>query len=108
MSGVAGKSGRKSDKAWRDALRRALARHGGAEGVDGGLNAVADAVVTLAASGDLQAIREIGDRLDGKPHQSIEVENSVTRYVINARAEKPTRDEWTRQHSPTETPKTVQ
>lgn len=107
MAGVVGKSGRKSDKAWRDALRRALARHGGAEGVDGGLNAVADAVVALAAQGDLAAVKEIGDRLDGKPHQSLEVENTTTRYVINARAEKPTREEWARQHAPSE-PKTIQ
>jgi len=92
--------GRKSDKSWRDALRRALARAGKSDGVDGGLNAVADTVVALAMSGDKDAYKEIGDRLDGKPHQSVEINETSTRYVINADSA-PTRDEWKAKHTPT-------
>lgn len=65
---------RKTDKIWRDALIRALARIApDGTGVTGGLDMVATAVVTSAMTGDIQAMKEIGDRLDGKPKQSTEV-----------------------------------
>lgn len=64
--------GRAKGKPWADALRRALARKGSDAGVDGGLNAIADQVIALAAEGDKDAWKEIGDRLDGKPVQSNE------------------------------------
>lgn len=35
------------------------------------LRAVADALVNKAMAGDVQAIKEIADRLDGKPAQAI-------------------------------------
>lgn len=105
MAGVAGKSGRK-DKHWRDALSVAVKRTDQEGRVI--LARIAEACVDAALSGDLQAMKEIGDRLDGKPHQSVEIDTTSTRYVINARAEKPTRDEWTRQHAPSETTKTIQ
>ena len=35
------------------------------------LRAVADKLVELAIDGDMQAIKEIADRLDGKPAQAI-------------------------------------
>lgn len=105
MAGVAGKSGRK-DKHWRDALSVAVKRIDSEGKVL--LAKIAEACVDAAVNGDLQAMKEIGDRLDGRAIQSIDIETTETRYVINARAEKPTRDEWTRQHSPTETTKTVQ
>ena len=34
------------------------------------LERMADKVVKLALDGDMQAVKEIGDRLDGKPAQS--------------------------------------
>lgn len=37
------------------------------------LRAVADALVAKAISGDVPAIREIGDRLDGKVMQQVEL-----------------------------------
>lgn len=36
------------------------------------LHNIAEKLVELAEAGDMQAIREIGDRLDGKPKQQIE------------------------------------
>lgn len=36
------------------------------------LRAVADKLVELAIAGDMQAIKEIGDRIDGKPVQVTE------------------------------------
>jgi hypothetical protein len=58
------------DRRWRKAIERALARSGG--DVDAGLNPIADQVVAAALKGDRDAWREIGDRLDGKPAQTIQ------------------------------------
>ena len=38
------------------------------------LRAIAEKLTEMALDGDLQAIKEIGDRLDGKAKQSIDVE----------------------------------
>lgn len=58
-----------SDKAWRDAIRVAVMRN--AE--DGGkkLAKLADALVTAGLAGDVPALKEIGDRLDGKVPQAL-------------------------------------
>lgn len=62
----------KKAKIWEQALKRALARWSG-ETVHAGLDKIADTVVKAAASGDMWAIKEIGDRIDGKAAQSSEV-----------------------------------
>lgn len=72
---MAGKPrGPKSDKLWSDAVRMAVLREDRDE--DGKirkrLNVLADNLVKLAMEGDMQAIKEVGDRLDGKPKQMIE------------------------------------
>lgn len=36
------------------------------------LDAIADRLIQKAEDGDIQAIKELGDRLDGKPSQSLE------------------------------------
>lgn len=51
-------------KPWTAALRLALSRKDD-DGVRA-LNRVADALIKAAIEGDLQAIREIGDRIEGK------------------------------------------
>lgn len=77
--------GRGSDKPWREALRRALARKAGkGKGVDQSLELVADKVVELALSGDVSCIKEIGDRLDGKAHQSSTVTVNDVRTATDA------------------------
>ena len=55
------------DKPWAAAIRRALLANDGQQ-----LRAVADKLVEKAAAGDVQAIKEIGDRIDGKPAQTIQ------------------------------------
>lgn len=74
MSGVKGRSGtnKNKDKPWSDALRIAAL----ADDADGvrKLRRIAESCVNAAMAGDIQAIREIGDRLDGKPAQ----ESTVT------------------------------
>jgi hypothetical protein len=54
-------------KPFTDMLRVALLSGGGRR-----LRTIADKLVEMAEEGDLQAIREVIDRLDGKPTQAIE------------------------------------
>ena len=66
--------GPKSDKIWADAVRRAVMRRlENEEGKPQKIERLADKVVELALDGDMTAVREIGDRLDGKPKQQTEV-----------------------------------
>ena len=37
---------------------------------------ISRSLIAKALSGDVQAIKEIGDRIDGKPKQSVDVDNS--------------------------------
>lgn len=68
---VPGNQNAYKNKPWADALRRALARYEG--GKENALNLIADQTVKLAVSGEQWAIKEIGDRTDGKPAQSTEI-----------------------------------
>lgn len=65
------KPGPKSDKFWSEAIRMAVMRE---DEIDGKkvkrLRIVADKIVELAMTGDIAAMKEIGDRLDGKPAQA--------------------------------------
>ena len=63
-------SGRKAEKPFRDALRMELAAAGEDHKV---LRGIAARLIAMAESGDMQAIKEIGDRIDGKPAQSTEL-----------------------------------
>lgn len=63
------KGAQNKDKPFREALRMELA----AAGEDHkALRGVAVALIGKAMMGDVQAIKEIADRLDGKPTQAIE------------------------------------
>lgn len=66
--------GATADKFWSEAVRRAVYRE--AEGDDGKkakrINLIADRLCKMAIDGDISAIKEIGERLDGKsPQQQI-------------------------------------
>ena len=52
---------------WSDAIRRAVARKGPA-----GLNSLADKLLEKVLEGDMQAIKEFGDRYEGKIPQAVE------------------------------------
>ena len=65
---MANPRGQQRDKPFRDALRLEIA----AAGEDHkALRKVAQALLTKAAAGDVHAIREIGDRMDGKVAQAV-------------------------------------
>ena len=55
------------NKIWRDVIRRAVLTGDGKR-----LRSLADALVAKAEQGDIQALKEVGDRLDGKSVQEIE------------------------------------
>lgn len=60
-----------SEKTFANMLRVAIKEAHGEGGTK--LRAVADALVSKAMAGDVPAIREIGDRLDGKVMQQVEL-----------------------------------
>lgn len=68
-------------KAFYSALRRALARKG--KTVDGGLNKVAGQLVAAALNGEQWAIKEIADRIDGKPAQTNILEGNEDSPLIH-------------------------
>ena len=77
-------------KTWETALRAALAQYANPEkAIEAGhaLRKIAEKVVVKAIEGDKDAIKEIGDRLDGKAAQSVTLagdqENPV-RLVIGS------------------------
>jgi hypothetical protein len=57
-----------ADKLWREALRRAVMKRVKGEK---NLDRLALVVVNKGLDGDMQAAREVGDRLDGRPAQAI-------------------------------------
>jgi hypothetical protein len=60
-------------KQWSAAIERALAKRKG--GKAQALDELAEKLLTACDSADLAALRELGDRLDGKPAQSVAVGN---------------------------------
>jgi len=72
---MANPRGQQRDKPFRDALRMELA----AAGEDSkALREIAKALILKASDGDTTAIKEIGDRLDGKPAQALEMSGGLS------------------------------
>jgi hypothetical protein len=72
MAAPLGNQNAAKGKVWRAAIDRALERRSKSR-VDGikEIDALADKLLELVATGDLPALREFGDRMDGKPAQAI-------------------------------------
>ena len=66
--------GQQRDKPFRDALRMELAAAGADQKA---LRAIARKLIAQAESGDMQAVKEIADRMDGKPAQSVEMSGGL-------------------------------
>lgn len=60
-------SGTAPRKIWIAALNRSIAQDDGKR-----LREAAEKLLDLAVSGDVAALKELGDRLDGKPAQTIQ------------------------------------
>ena len=82
-----GNTNAKRGAEWREAIKRALTRaserlgNGDEIGYRRGLDLVADKFIAAASDGEAWAIKELGDRMDGKPHQSIVADISATVFV---------------------------
>lgn len=72
MAAPLGNHNAANGKRWSDAVRRAIRTKYG-KGLDESLADLAAKLVDAADGGDLQALKEIGDRIDGKPAQAIAV-----------------------------------
>ena len=64
-----GKQGYKAEKLWREAWHRAVMRIAKKGKSTKRLEVLADKTVEMGLAGDMTAIKEIGDRLDGRPQQ---------------------------------------
>lgn len=85
-----------NDKPWKDAIRKAVARR--AEEGSRALDKLAESLVGMGLAGDVSALKEIGDRLDGKATQTIEA--TVTeRMVMEAPQPAKDADEWSKANS---------
>lgn len=86
-----GPRGPKADKIWSDAVRLAALREALDENgqMTHRINIIANNLVRSAMDGDIQAIKEVGDRIDGKPKQAIahsgDDENPVAVTIIERR-----------------------
>ena len=71
---------------WQDAIRRALARR--EKGKPDRLNRLADALLDKCEEKDISALKEFGDRIEGKSVQPTEISGSIQiekieRVVVN-------------------------
>ena len=58
----------KSNRLWGDTIRRAITQSDADV-----LRKIAEALLTKASEGDMAAIKELGDRIDGKSMQAVEL-----------------------------------
>lgn len=66
MAAPEGNQNAAKGKVWNDALRKAIVQDDGKR-----VRAAIDSLLTQAADGEQWAIKELADRLDGKPAQTI-------------------------------------
>jgi len=62
-------------KVWAEAIKRALAKRSKIDQHEA-IDALAEKLLDVAMTGDLAAIKEFGDRMDGKPGQQVHVEGN--------------------------------
>lgn len=56
-----------ANRLWANTIRRAVAQSDPEK-----LRKIAERLLEMAEGGDIQAMKELGDRLDGKPKQQVE------------------------------------
>ena len=76
------KGAENKDKSWRHAIRAAVNELRAADDSDKpkkvrALRLLAQRLVTRALDGDVSALKELGDRLDGKPTQQVTVDKNI-------------------------------
>jgi hypothetical protein len=76
------KNGAITKKPWADAIQRALELHRPAD-QRVRLDALAKSLIAKAMDGDMAALKEIGDRVDGKSMQQIELSQDPENPVFS-------------------------
>ena len=71
MAAPIGNTNATKSRPWRAAIDRAIAQSDPDR-----LRSLAEKLIKKAEEGDLSAIKELGDRLDGKPSQQIDLGNA--------------------------------
>jgi hypothetical protein len=71
-----GNSNAAKGKRWSDAIDRALAKRCKGDGI-AALDDLAEKLLAKADEGDMQALKELGDRIEGKPSQAIDLDAKV-------------------------------
>lgn len=66
---------------WRAAIDKALENRCKSDGQKA-LVEIAEQLLELASQGDLGAIKELGDRIDGKPHQTTMLEGNPDAPIV--------------------------
>lgn len=79
-------------KRFTDAIKRAIA-----QGDPDRLRRIAEKLLDMAEQGDMDAIKHLGDRLDGKPRQETELTGDVIQRVVGG--EPISAEEWAKQHA---------
>lgn len=65
-----------------------------------GFRAIARKLLDLAVAGDIHAIKEVANRIDGMPVQAIDATIETTTYVSRLPEQAPTTDEWLKLNAP--------
>lgn len=81
----------KDNRLWRNTILRAIA-----QGDPERLRLIAESLLNKAAEGDVSALRELGDRIDGKPTQAVEMSGpgGAPLEVTDPARPKLTKEEW--------------
>lgn len=70
MAAAIGNQYAAKSKRWTAAIDRAIAKRSKLEGIEA-LDTLAEKLLAKVDEGDVSAIKELGDRLEGKPAQSV-------------------------------------
>lgn len=77
-----GNQNAKKGKAWAEAIRRAIREKYDGEDYESKLAQLARKLVDAADGGDLAALKEVGDRHDGRSPQAVDVGSDPDRPLV--------------------------
>jgi hypothetical protein len=81
MAAAPGNQYRAKERIWKGAIERALEKRSRVDQVQA-LDVIAEKLLEACESGEQWAIKELGDRLDGKPGQQIDLGNKDGQALI--------------------------